>query len=267
MRPSSETNRAHFSGPNAQKPDADHTRRCRSVSIAVKGKWRLFRPCLECWLTRAAPACIPQESEGPDRESGPKSRLSPLLAVGPGLADTQDMTKIRSHSSWHLGIAILALAVCSCSNAGIGAGEGGDGGGGSGGLSDAGTMGTGGHSSDASANTSINCDALANAVQGATSAFVPVSPNSCSTDSDCTVVGTAIYRNGQTCAGGCGVVVASAYGTEWSAFLANDPGISAACNTFLGAGCRGQNIPCPCVPYDPTLGACRQPRCISGVCQ
>jgi hypothetical protein len=194
----------------------------------------------------------PQESEGPVKERARKAGSRRCWRFGAGLADTQNMSKIEIDSGWHLGVAILALAVCSCSNAGIRASEGGDGGGGS---------------SDVSTNASVKCDALANAVRGATSAFAPVSPNSCSADSDCTVVGTAIYRNGQTCAGGCGEVVASAYGAEWSDFLANDPGISAACDTFLVAGCRGQDIPCACAPYDPTLRACRQPRCISGVCQ
>jgi hypothetical protein len=128
------------------------------------------------------------------------------------------------------------------------------------------TAGAGGqHNGQTSGN---DCSGLSKAIQNAVDAFTATSPNSCSKDSDCTVISTAIARNGAVCAGGCGMVVASAYGAERSAFLAHDPAITAACTEFLQAGCadtgpRG----CPCTPFDPALGGCRPPRCASGACE
>jgi hypothetical protein len=140
----------------------------------------------------------------------------------------------------------------------------------------AGTGGAGG--AETGGASAADCTELANAVGSAVNAFAPVSSNSCVLDSDCTVVATVVYRNNQMCRGvcptvvgvhcavaGCPFVVASQYGAEWTAFLDNDPAITAACDALRTAECAPNRTMCPCAITDP--GVCGSPRCVSGVCQ
>jgi hypothetical protein len=124
--------------------------------------------------------------------------------------------------------------------------------------------------------SAADCTELTSALQSALDAFVPVSSNSCILDSDCAVVHNTVIRNSRRCwgvspmsvgghFGNCPRVVAAQYGAEWSAFLANDPAITAVCDALRTAGCAPWSSSCPCAILDP--GVCGSPQCVSGVCQ
>jgi hypothetical protein len=126
--------------------------------------------------------------------------------------------------------------------------------------------------------SAADCAELTSALQSAFDAFAPVTPNSCILDSDCVVVYTWQVTGGshQGCWGvstmhlagrflDCPIVVASQWGAEWTAFLANDPAITAACDALRNAGCAPRMQTCPCFALDP--GVCGSPTCVSGVCQ
>jgi hypothetical protein len=122
-----------------------------------------------------------------------------------------------------------------------------------------------------------DCTGLSSALESAVNAFAPASPNSCVLDSDCTVVATTIDRNNRLCWSACPMVVtghcwahcpiaaASQWGAEWTAFLADDPAITAACDALRTAGCVPFSSSCPCALLDPAV--CGSPQCVSGVCQ
>jgi hypothetical protein len=112
-----------------------------------------------------------------------------------------------------------------------------------------------------------NCNKLQNDIQAAANAFTPHSSNMCSSAPDCTTVSTAIYRNGTVCLQSCGEAVTYARAADLGTFLANDPGVTAACNAFLQSGCSvGLPLECPCVGAGTPSGCTLQ--CVDGgVCQ
>ncbi len=144
------------------------------------------------------------------------------------------------------------------------------------GGSEAGGAETGGSGTGGAAGA--DCTELSSTLQTAVSAFAPVTPNSCILDSDCvTVSGWAVFeQNHPGCwtvspmilAGDwldCPIVVASQWATELTAFLANDPAITAACDALRNAKCTPWGQTCLCLITEP--GVCGSPTCVSGVCE
>lgn len=115
-------------------------------------------------------------------------------------------------------------------------------------------------------HAAVDCDALTQALKDVLAAFKPRSPNTCVSDADCTIIPSAVYRSPGYCLDGCGFPVAAAYGEEYMAFKANDPGVTAACNAVLQAGCGFPGHTCPCALRDADSG-CRAPRCVAATCQ
>lgn len=116
-------------------------------------------------------------------------------------------------------------------------------------------------------HAAVDCDALRQAIKDALGAFKPTSPNTCTSDADCKIIPSVIYRSPAVCLDGCGIPVASAYGDQYAEFSQNDPGVTATCNAALQAGCGLPSHSCPCSIYDPELKRCRAPRCVDGACK
>jgi hypothetical protein len=106
-----------------------------------------------------------------------------------------------------------------------------------------------------------DCTKLKKDLDAAVDAFAPVSSNSCTSATDCTIVDDSVMRDGRPCWGGCGVAASDARATELSTFLESDPAVTAACKAYLHGSCdKGGGPPMLCPA---AVGACTGEQCVT----
>lgn len=112
-----------------------------------------------------------------------------------------------------------------------------------------------------------DCGTLRTKLDVAIAAFSSATSNICSADSDCTLVSTAVSRNGMYCLQGCRVALNDAYGAEYRNFLENDTEVTSACEAVIAANCEDKiPIMCPCHML-PNGTVCAAPGCEGGMCE